>query len=378
MSKTDSVHIYEHIPLNGYTTFHIGGPARYFAEIATVDQLFQALVFAAEQRVNHYILGGGSNVLISGQGVDGLVLRLKLAGISILEESATTVRLRVAAGECWDDVVAFAVRQGWWGIENLSHIPGNAGAFPIQNVGAYGQQASDVVDYVEAYDTATDNLTRLSKAACGFGYRRSLFNHDRNDRYIILNITLTLRKSGEPCRRYQDVAQYFDGHSTPSLQDMRAAILDIRRRKLPDPDRLGNAGSFFKNIVLDPRAYQCLYHRLSRHVGSSAAARLEDFRRRAGAANEIKIPTAFLLEVCGLRTLRVGGAALYDKHPLIIVNAIGTASADDVMCLVRRIRREVYQATGVPLTPEPRLLGFSPDALREYFALPTDEQTSSA
>ena len=242
--------IKENYPLKDLTTFKIGGSARYFVGVHSIEELFNALCFMRRHKLNLFVLGGGSNVLISDRGFDGLVLKVNTTGVNIIKEDEQAVRVSVAAGVCWDEFVANAVEAGWWGIENLSYIPGNAGAFAIQNVGAYGQEASAVVDYVEVYNIATDDIRTINKKECVFSYRTSVFNSTLQGKYIILNTVLKLKKHSEPNINYYDVRKYFEHRSTPTLQQMREAISRIRSKKLPDPAQIGNAGSFFKNLIV--------------------------------------------------------------------------------------------------------------------------------
>lgn len=354
-------------PLKQFTTLKIGGPAKYFFEIHLVEDVFQALSFAQGRELNVFILGGGSNVMVSDRGFDGIVLKMNTKGVNILEENEQKIKLKVAAGECWDEFVAQAVRNEWWGIENLSHIPGNVGAVAIQNVGAYGQEASDVIDAVEVCDIATGDVKIIPNKDCHFSYRTSIFNTEMKGQFVILHTVFTLKKHGKPHMNYPDVKEYFKGNPTPTLLQIREAIIHIRERKLPDPKHLGNAGSFFKNLILSEKDFKQVKERFNFSSGNETVSKFETLRRKFSTAAGIKLPTAFLLDVCGLKGTRVGGAALYDTHPLIIVNATGTATAHDVMSLMKTVRQSVFQHTGVEVFPEPTLLGFSEEELHWYF-----------
>jgi UDP-N-acetylmuramate dehydrogenase len=365
----NSLHLKENYPLKDFTTFKIGGPAKYVFEVHAREDVFRVLPVIQNHHLNVLVLGGGSNILVSDHGFDGIVLNILLEGVEIVAEDAQVITLKVAAGECWDGFVAQAVSQGWWGIENLSSIPGKAGAFAIQNVGAYGQEACEVIEYVEVCEIATGDVKMIPNSACHFSYRTSVFNAEMKGKYIILSIVLKLKKHGEPNMRYHDVKDYFEGKATPTLQQMREAIIHIRERKLPDPEQLGNAGSFFKNLSLSLAEFERLKDRIKFNLGGEAMIKFEALRPTFSIAADIKIPTALLLDGYGLKGTRVGGAALYEKHPLIIVNATGRATAHDVMSLMKTVRQRVFQTTGIKIIPEPNLIGFTKEELQWYFLL---------
>lgn len=358
--------IREQVALAPYTTFRIGGPARYFAAVSNEKEIATAVSFAKKQELPLFILGGGSNILVPDTGFPGLVIHPQMTGISVADQDQTHVRLHVAAGELWDDFVAYAVMHGYWGIENLSLIPGSAGASAVQNIGAYGQEAKDTITSVEAYDSDTDKFVSFLNDGCGFSYRRSIFNHQSKGRFIITAITFSLKKQGEPLTTYPDVIRYFQDKtiSKPTLQDMRQAIIAIRKRKLPDPREIGNAGSFFKNPHIDSEAYLSLIERIAAEFDTFASERLQaltskmnphlDLSSRSGL---IKIPAAFLIELCGLKGCRIGGAQISDRHALIIINASGSATANDVIALFEHTRDIVNKRTGIVLSHEPEFVG---------------------
>jgi UDP-N-acetylmuramate dehydrogenase len=349
-------------PLKPYTTFKIGGPARYFVHAASMDDFRGALVVAEKQALPLFVLGGGSNILVSDRGFDGVVLHPTCRGIEILHEDAEAVTLEVNAGEPWDDLVQHAVERNWWGIENLSHIPGQAGAALVQNIGAYGQQASDVVQSAEVVEIATAQTRVLSAADCGLGYRRSIFNTTARGKLIIVGLTLRLGKHGRPQLDYPDVRAYFQerGIAQPSLTEIRQAIISIRDRKFPFPreERGGNAGSFFKNLSLLETEYAELRAMLRRNFPPGELARLEEMRNRFPATDRTKIPAAFLIEICGLKGHRIGGALVNETQPLVLLNQ-GGATAQDVIALAQHVRKTVRAQTGIALAIEPELVGFT-------------------
>jgi UDP-N-acetylmuramate dehydrogenase len=359
-------------PLKPYTTFKIGGPARYFARVETLEALRQALQFAAERRLALFILGGGSNILVSDHGFDGLVIHVALRGIEVTAENDASVTLRIAAGETWDGVVALAVERGWWGIENLSHIPGQAGAALVQNIGAYGAEIRDVFESAEVLEIRSGQVKSLAAAACGFAYRRSIFNSSRKGEYVILSLKLRLAKQGQANLQYPDVAAYFAqrGVTEPALPQLREAIIAIRDRKFPFPreERGGNAGSFFKNLWLTEPEYRQLERAVRAQFAPEVAAKLESLHGRRAKDGRVKIPTAFLIEACGLKGYQMGRAQVNETQPLVLLNR-GGASAHEVLTLARHIRQTVYARTGLVIELEAELVGFTRQELDEYLAL---------
>ena len=324
--------IKENTPLKDHTTFRIGGPARYFVEIKNVEELKETVAFARDKNLPLLILGGGSNVLVSDEGFPGLVIHPKFMGFEIDGET-----VRFGSGELWDDVVKRCVEAGLWGIENLSFVPGDAGGFVIQNVGAYGQEARNVIDQVHVFDTITNVELQMSNYECKFGYRRSIFNTEERGRYVILNITIKLAKNGTPNTSY--------GIKADDLVGMREAIIAVRKSKGQDPQEYWSAGSFFKNVFMDSEAFQ----KLSSDI-------------QAGAWDEAegrhKIPAGFLLDkICNLKGLTVGGAKLSELQVINIIN-IGNATARDVLALFEKARDIVREQTGITLEHEPELVGF--------------------
>jgi len=358
--------------LKPYTTFKIGGPARHFANIKSAGDLGEAIEFAKAEREAILVLGGGSNVLISDGGFDGLVAHPVNDGMAVAGEDADTVTLRINAAETWDNVVEHAVAHGWWGIENLSHIPGQAGAALVQNIGAYGQQIGDVLECAEVMDLHTGEMRTLGTEDCQLAYRKSVFNTSARGRFFILGLTLKLSKIERPNLQYADVRAYFDDRAIrrPTQLEIRKAIVDIRDRKFPFPreEKGGNAGSFFKNLVLTQAEYDRLEAAFRKNFGPNELARLGEFRKRFQAGNGIKIPTAFLMEACGLKGCRAGRVEVNETQPLVLLNQ-GGATAADVMRLVKRIRQTIYQRTGMVISIEPELIGFRPDELEDHLAL---------
>jgi len=359
-------------PLKPYTTFKVGGPAAFFANAATREDFLEALRFARREGQDVFLLGGGSNILVSDNGFPGLVIHPVGRGIATETVESKKLLLRIEAGEPWDEVVRRAVEEGYWGIESLSHIPGQAGAAIVQNIGAYGQQISDVFKSATVMQVATGNVVKASAADCGFGYRRSIFNSGIGDGLIILEIELVLSSLARLDLRYPDVRDTFKerGIERPSVQQVRDAIIEIRDRKFPFPreEKGGNAGSFFKNLVLSEAEFETLRANVQRNFSRAEEKRLEEIHKRSGFSNTVKIPTAFLIDICGLKGYCEGGVRVNETQPLVLLND-GGATAHDVLTLAGCIRRTVHDRTGMTIFPEPELVGFSPAEIEKYLAL---------
>src|SRR5712671_319461 len=247
----------ENIPLSPLTTFRVGGSARYFAEAESEEDVLMAMMFAKARDLPVFVLGGGSNLLVADAGFPGFVLRVNIKGVEV-EPAGEIVVVRAAAGENWDDFVSSCVGVRLGGIECLSGIPGSVGGTPVQNVGAYGQETSDVLVSVRAFDRESDSIVELTREQCGFSYRTSIFNTTHRERYIVLRVSYSLAKDGTPLLKYPDVRRNLESHGEksgpPTLADVRQAVLEIRSSKGMlivdgDPD-CRSAGSFFKNTIV--------------------------------------------------------------------------------------------------------------------------------
>lgn len=350
--------VQESIPLAPLTTLGIGGPARYYVEILREEDVGEAVAFARARSVPVLVLGGGSNLLVSDDGFSGLVIRPRLEGLSW---NGTGVRAGAAAE--WDTVVAGAVERSLSGIECLSGIPGSVGGTPVQNVGAYGQEVADVISTVRVYDRKDDTLRALEAEDCVFGYRASVFNTSERGRYIVLEVRYELKPGGRPCLVYSDLARYFGDRSSPSLAEVREAVLGIRSGKAMllvqgDPD-CRSAGSFFRNPLLTNREFESLQDR-ARHRGADAP--LPSFR----SGDSIKVPAAWLVERAGFgKGTSDGPVGLSTKHALALVNR-GGATAADVLRLAGAIQHAVEGRFGIRLRAEPVFVGF-PDAVVSAF-----------
>ncbi len=350
--------ILHNIPLAPYTTFKIGGLANYFCVAQNEFELAEALQFAEEKELSVFILGGGSNILVSDEGYNGLVIKVIHKGVEILNnDDNNSIWLKVSSSEVWDDIVKLSVKNNWWGIENLSHIPGLTGAIAVQNVGAYGQEASNVIENVTVFNKKTKIIEILKNTECGFSYRRSIFNSTHKGVYVILDITFKLQKNGKPNIGYRDLHIRFE-HKHPSIEEVRQAVIEIRDKKFPFPKEAknGNAGSFFKNPIISQKEYESLQSKIEKEFGLVVS---EDLQKKKFVDNEdIKIPAAFLIDICKLKDLNFGGAAINNTQPLVIVNKTGTATATDVIHLAYEVKETVFNKTGIELAFEPEFIGF--------------------
>lgn len=340
ISWRNSMHIEHNISLSNFTTLHIGGPAAFFVSVTTIEGLREALVFAQEKSHPTCILGGGSNILVSDSGFNGLVIKMEIKGVRYRDVGGGRVEVEAGAGESWDDLVSFAVAQGLYGIENLSGIPGTVGATPIQNIGAYGTELNDVLKWVDVIDSATLTTKRLSADACQLEYRDSIFKHPRGKKYIITSVCLMLCRVGEPNLLYHDLKQYFEKvESVPTLQEIRDAVLAIRAQKFPDLTKVGTAGSFFKNPIVSVAQYRELLQRFPR---------LPAYYYDIGY---VKISLGGILESLGWKGKVRGSIATYERQALVLVAQPGT-TCDEVDTFAQEIEQDVKEKTGIAIDRE--------------------------
>ena len=337
----------EHVTLAPYTTFGIGGPARWFGEAATESDILAGVAFAQERGLPLFVMGGGSNLLVSDAGFPGLVLHIGLKGIERHEEGI----FAVAAGEDWDCFVSETVAGEYAGLECLAGIPGSVGGTPVQNVGAYGQEVSQTIVGVRALDLYSGAFVDLPASTCGFVYRRSIFNGAERGRYIVSRVTYKLRRYLEPLISYPDLKRYFqDWASLPTLIDVAVAVREIRRSKGMllvdgDPD-CASAGSFFKNPVVP----DAVLARVAAHSQGPVP------RYDAGPGLN-KIPAAWLLEHAGFsKGYARARAGISSRHTLALINR-GGASAAEVLALRDEIVDRVQSRYGIRLEPEPVFVG---------------------
>jgi UDP-N-acetylmuramate dehydrogenase len=340
----------EEVPLAPYTTFQIGGPARWFAQAASEDDIATGVAFAAERKLPLFILGGGSNLLVSDAGFPGLVLRIALHGIESAGENGRSI-LSAAGGEDWDGLVSFAVAAGLAGVECLSGIPGTVGGTPVQNVGAYGQEVSQTIVTVRAFDREMRQFVDLPASACGFSYRRSIFNSSQRERYVVSRVDYALRKDAPANFVYADVARYFAARNVtaPTLAEVREAVRSIRAQKgmllMPGDADCRSAGSFFKNPVVPASALDSLALELGVEKQSIPAY--------PASKGEVKLSAAWLIERAGFaKGYALGNAGISSRHTLALINR-GGAKAAEVTALRDKVIAAVASRFAVRLDPEP-------------------------
>lgn len=344
----------------------MGGPARFFVEAPDEEAAALALRWARERNIPVFMLGGGSNLLIADQGIDALVLRICAQGFAC-EDQSDRVRVRVAAGEPWDAVVARAVAQDLAGIECLSGIPGDTGAAPIQNIGAYGQDVSETIERVRAIDRNRGEIVEFRGEECQFGYRDSVFKRSARDLYAITQVTFALRKHGPPSLRYAELVKAWESSADagsqqkPTLSGVRDLVIKLRRGKSMVFDRSDenhrSAGSFFMNPLLSPDEFERAALKINASGVLGQGEQIPQFAADRGA---VKIPAAWLIERAGFKKgTCLGSVALSTRHALAVVNR-GGASAREIIEFAGRIRAEVFQRFSVVLEPEPVLAGFDP------------------
>lgn len=296
-----------------------------------IPQVFKDL----GQREPWLHIGGGSNLLFTCD-YEGTVLHSRIPGIEVIEDTPETVTLRIGAGETLDEVIEWACEQGWGGLENLSLIPGEMGAAAVQNVGAYGTEAKDVIVHVQAYDTHERTFVTIPVADCGYGYRQSRFKHDKG-RFIIHDVDIRLSKNFTPNLKYPGLR---DLHSATCPMDIRNAVIALRDSKLPRPEQVPSAGSFFMNPQITPEQFAQLQ------------ANYPAIPHYPTANGLMKVPAAWLIDQCRLKGVEVGGAKVWSKQPLVITNPDRRATPDDILALEKKIVEAVKARFNITLHPE--------------------------
>ena len=348
------MNVQENVSLAPLTTMKVGGPARYFVENKTIAEVQGAVAFGRSRNLPLFVLGGGSNLVVSDAGWPGLVLKVGITGIDERNENGKAI-FDVGAGEEWDKFAARAVARNCAGVECLSGIPGSVGGTPVQNVGAYGQEAAETIESVLTLDLRDDQIRELCGEACGFSYRTSIFNTSERGCYIILRVTYGLTPGGQPRIDYADLKRHFSGwQQIPTLADTREAVRRIRASKAmlitPGDADARSVGSFFKNPVLSSEQHEDLSRR--------AAARGLQIPSYPALDAQHKISAAWLVEHSGFsKGYGSGRVGISSKHALAIVNR-GGATAADVLALKEEIQRTVQEIWGVSLQPEPVFVGF--------------------
>ena len=310
--------IHTNVPLKSLTTMKLGGPAKYFSDIHTVQELHDLYEDAVSKNIPIFILGSGSNVVARDEGYEGLVLRIRLNGFEVIADDLYSTTIKIGAGENWDEVVKRTVDMRLSGIEAMSAIPGTAGAAPVQNVGAYGQEIAETLVSLEAYDSQTHSIVTLQNEDCGFSYRHSIFRGDSLGRYVITSITLKLSKTLPAPPFYDSLQKYFDEHaiSVFTQETVRDAVVAIRTDKLPDPAVKPSSGSFFKNALIE--TWQL----------SDLQAKFPEAKAYDMGNGTHKVYSGWLIESAGFKGQLLHGMRVNEKNCLVLINEAATSYAD--------------------------------------------------
>ena len=337
--------VQENIDLAPYNTLNVHSRARYFSRITSRDELLRILGNGQWENHPKYVLGGGSNILFLND-FDGLVLHGDIQGRKVVKETGDTIWLKIGAGENWHQTVRYCVEKGWGGTENLSLIPGKVGAAPIQNIGAYGVELSDIFDALTAIDLETGERRRFINKECRFGYRDSIFKNEHKGRFVICDVTLRLSKNPAINTEYGAIQRKLDKKNItdPDIRDISNVVIEIRNEKLPDPSELANAGSFFKNPIIQTETYEELRDQYAEMPGYKVDE------------NHTKVPAGWLIEATGWKGKEVGHTGTYRQQALVIVNH-GGASGREILDLSRRIQQSVKDTFNIDLMPEVNIVG---------------------
>tara|TARA_R110002072_G_scaffold124085_1_gene259521 strand:- start:38392 stop:39405 length:1014 start_codon:yes stop_codon:yes gene_type:complete len=333
------MHIEENKSLKEYNTFHIDCKARYFVSVSTIEELNKVL--ANKKFENRFLLGGGSNMLLTGD-IDALVIHLNLKGITILSEDQQKVNIEVMAGENWHQFVMFCISNNYGGVENLSLIPGNVGTAPIQNIGAYGVELKDTFVKCNAVEIDTQRERVFTKTDCNFGYRNSVFKNDLKGKYIITSVVFELTKTDhKKSTSYGAIKDKLAEKNIydPTIKDISDAVISIRESKLPDPAKLGNSGSFFKNPVIDSETFR------------EFRVKFPEAPFYEVSASQFKIPAGWLIEQAGFKGKQFGDAGVHKNQALVLVN-YGDASGQEIWELAILIQKKIKEMFGIYIEPE--------------------------
>jgi UDP-N-acetylmuramate dehydrogenase len=326
--------------LKQYNTFGINATARYFAAFTTVDELKELLHYKPQKEIYKLILGGGSNILFT-RNIDGLVLKNELKGIELIKEDANHLYVKASAGENWHRFVMHCIEHNYAGLENLSLIPGNVGASPMQNIGAYGVEIKDLFESLEALNKIDGTIHTFSANDCEFGYRESIFKSKYKDQFVILSVTFRLNKKPVFNTSYGAIEQELEKMKVTelSIKAISQAVINIRNSKLPDPEKIGNAGSFFKNPTIPTEEFEILHQSFTNMPHYT----IDDMY--------VKIPAAWIIEQCGWKGYRHGDAGVHTHQPLVLVN-YGNASGEEIYSLSKKIQLSVKDKFNIELSAE--------------------------
>ncbi|HPN38033.1 MAG TPA: UDP-N-acetylmuramate dehydrogenase [Melioribacteraceae bacterium] len=334
--------ILKNFNLKDYNTFNLEVCADYFAEAEIIDDLHEIRAFIKNNKTNYYILGGGSNILFK-QDFKGLIFRYIKDDIRIIDEDNEIVYIEVSAGTNWDKFVEFCVNKNYFGAENLSLIPGNVGASPIQNIGAYGVELQDFFYKLEFFNFETGRLEYYLREECKFGYRTSKFKYDLKNKGIITKVTFKLSKIRKFNLTYKALENYLQGMKEFDLIDVRKAVINIRESKIPDYKKYGNAGSFFKNPEVDKDKFKELIEKYSDLVYFTVNE------------NKYKLSAGWIIEKCGFKGKRIDDVGCYEKQALILVN-YGKAKGSEIVSFSEKIKKTVLSKFSIELETEVNII----------------------
>ena len=336
--------IKENVSLKPYNTFGIEAKTRFLAEVKSVDDFLQLMQDERYKKPQKLFLGGGSNVLFT-QNFDGIVIVNEIKGIEKLKEDDEHVWIKANGGEIWHDVVLYCLEHNLAGIENLSLIPGKVGAAPMQNIGAYGVELKNVFDYLEAVHIETGQMKTFDNASCQFGYRESIFKKELKGQYFITAVVLRLNKTPEFNVSYGAIQKTLEANNvqTLSIQEVSKAVCQIRQSKLPDPTKIGNAGSFFKNPVIKKKQFENLKKSFPDIVGYPVDDRF------------VKVAAGWLIENCGWKGKKVGNTGSHKDQALVLVN-YGNATGKEIRELAKAIQESVWQKFEIKISPEVNII----------------------
>jgi len=327
--------------LKEYATFAIDVSAKYFTTIISEEDISQLLETPQWYNETHCILGGGSNILFTGN-YDGIIIHNKILGKEIISETDSEILVRVGAGENWHDLVMWSVSEGYWGIENLALIPGTVGASPVQNIGAYGVEVKDTIVSVDAVDVISGEKKVYTYAECEFEYRSSFFKENEGE-YMLTYVTFGLSKKAKPQLSYKDIKAYLGDEENPTIQEIANAVISIRNSKLPKVGEIAMAGSFFKNPIIEKAEANLLINKFP------------DLKYFPTEDGKVKVSAGWIIEYLGFKGLRVGDVGTYSKHALVLVN-YGHATGQEVWEFAQKIIQKTYDVFGIDLEPEVRVL----------------------
>ncbi len=334
--------IHTNIPLKNLTTMKLGGPAKYVIEAFKTEDIVEACQKSKSENLPIFVIGDGSNVIADDNGFDGIIIKVKIPGFEIIANDLNSTTIKIGAGENWDSVVKQTVDLNLTGIEAMSAIPGTAGATPVQNVGAYGQEIADTLISLEAYDIANNKIIVMQNSDCNFKYRQSIFNTNERSKYIITSITLKLSKSPPTAPFYSSLQKYLDENNIHFYnQDIiRNAVIEIRKTKLPDPKVFANCGSFFKNVIIDSWELD----ELKKNYPDIMAFDMGN--------GKFKIPTGWLITKAGLKGQLINGVRIFENNSLVLINESAN-SYNDLAAARDQIIDKIQNTFRIQIEQEP-------------------------